>query len=66
MTFRNKFVDKIYKYIYRHSGETILIKDIIEETGLSKATVHKYLKWLIRRQYVIKNGKKFTVADGFI
>ena len=66
MNFKNKFADKTYKYIYRHSGETILIKDIIEDTGFARATVHKYLKWLIRRQYVTKNGKKFSTADGFI
>lgn len=64
MNFKNKFVDKIYKYIYRHSGETILVKDIIDDTGFARATVHKYLNWLIRRDYVIKNGKKFTATDG--
>lgn len=58
---RNKFANKIYRYIYIHSGETILIKDIIETTGISKATVHKYLNWLIRRNLIKRNGKKFEV-----
>ena len=63
MTIRNKFAQRIFNYIYRHREETILIKDIIEETGISKATVHKYIKWLIRRELITKNGKKFSVPN---
>lgn len=61
-SIRNKFANKIYRYIYIHSGETILVKDIIEFTGISKATVHKYLKWLIRRNLIKRNGKKMEVV----
>lgn len=61
MNFVNKYADKVFKYIYRHDGETILIKDIIEETGLAKGTVHKYIKWLLRRNLIIKNGKKISI-----
>ena len=61
MTIHNKFADKLYKYIYRHDGETILIKDMIEETGVSRATTFKYIKWLERRELIFREGKKFRV-----
>ena len=61
MTILNKYADKIYKYIYIHDGETILIKDIIEWTGISRGTVFKYIKWLLRRNLIIKDGKNFKV-----
>ena len=63
MTFVNKYADRIYKYIYIHSGETILIKDIIEWTGFSRKTVFKYIKWLLRRNLITKNGKYFEVVQ---
>jgi len=63
MTIRNKYAQKIFNYIYRHRDETILIKDIITETGFCKVTVHKYINWLIKRDLIIKNGKKFSVPN---
>lgn len=61
VNFRNKYIAKIYKYIYIHDDETILIKDIIAETRISKATVVKYVKWLERRELIKKTGKHFKI-----
>lgn len=61
MHFFNKNLAKIYKYIYIHDDETILIKDICTATGISKPTVHKYIKWLIRRELIKKDGKHFSI-----
>lgn len=61
MTFFNRFITKIYNYIYFHRGETLLIKDIVADTGISKPTVIKYIKWLQRRDLIKKTGKKFDI-----
>lgn len=61
VTFFNKYLNKIYKYIYIHDTETILIKDIVLETGYSEKTVIKYVKWLERRDLIKKVGKKFFI-----
>ena len=61
MTIRNKYAHKIYHYIYCNDGQTILIKDIISETQISKPTVHKYLKWLERRNLIRRAGKRFYI-----
>lgn len=61
MTFRNKFIQKIYQYIYIRDGQTILIKDIIEETGISRGTVFKYIRWLERRELIERRGKVFNI-----
>ena len=50
MQFFNKNLAKIYKYIYIHDA-----------TALSKPTVHKYIKWLIRRELIKKDGKHFSI-----
>lgn len=59
MHLPHKFLRNIYKYIYIHSNETILIKDICKYTGYSKPTVIKYVKWLQERDIIKKTGKHF-------
>ncbi len=61
MIFFNKNIEKIYKYIYIHDNQTILIKDICRETNISKATVIKHIKWLIKRELIKKDGKHFSI-----
>lgn len=61
MTFFNKNLAKIYKYIQFHDDETILIKDICRATGISKPTVIKFVRWLERRELIKKNGKHFKI-----
>ena len=40
-----------------------LVKDIIEDTGFCKVTVHKYLKWLEKRNLIRREGKKIFAVD---
>lgn len=62
MHLPHKFLRNIYKYIYIHSGQTILIKDICKATGYSKPTVIKYIRWLTERDIIKKSGKHFEVS----
>lgn len=61
MKFLNKFIEKIYRYIYIHDGETILLKDICAATRISEPTVRKYIRWLERRELIKKTGKHFEI-----
>ena len=61
MRFVNKYIDRIYKYLYIHDGETILQKDIASDLQIDKKTIRKYLKWLVRREYIKKDGKKISI-----
>ena len=61
MRFKNWRVGKIYKYLYLHDDQTVLIKDICEATRLSKPTVIKYVRWLEKLGLIKKSGKHFEV-----
>lgn len=58
----NKYARKIYKYIELHDGETILMQDFAKATQISQPTIRKYLRWLIRRELITKNGKHFATS----
>lgn len=62
MRFINKYADKVYRYLYRHDGETLLLKNIARDTEISRPTVRKYLRWLERRGYIKKDGKQFSIV----
>lgn len=61
VNFRNKFLQKVYKYIYIHDDETILMKDMEKETGITEKTCRKYVRWLERRELIKKDGKHFKI-----
>lgn len=61
MRFFNWRLERIYKYIYIHSGETILKKDICTTLNLCKPTVNKWIKWLKKRELIKVEGKKFEI-----
>lgn len=61
MHIRNTYANRIYKYLLLHDGQTNLQIDISDETGLSRPTVRKYLKWLERRNIIKKTGKKISI-----
>lgn len=63
MFLPHKFLRNIYKYIYIHNKETILIKDICKGTGYTKPTVIKYVKWLEEREIIRRDGKYFEVLQ---
>lgn len=61
INFRNKFAQKIYKYIYIHDGETILLKNMARDTGICDKTCRKYVKWFERRGLIKKTGKTYDI-----
>ncbi len=61
MRFVNKFADRVYKYLYIHDQETLLLKDIARDTGICDTTCRKYIRWLEKRGYIKKNGKYYEI-----
>lgn len=61
MRFVNKFADRVYKYLYRHDNETLLLKNIARDTDMSIKTCRKYINWLVRRGYIKKDGKHYEI-----
>lgn len=61
LTFRNKFAQKVYKYLYIHNDETILLKDMASEIGICDKTCRKYIRMFERRGYIKKTGKHFEI-----
>lgn len=61
MKFFNPYLDKIYKYIYIHDGQTLLLKDIAKDLSITQPTARKYIKWLARRDLIKKVGKKYYI-----
>lgn len=61
MNFRNKYIQRIYNYIYIHDDETILLKDMSDDTRFCQKTCRKYIKWLEKRELIKKDGKHFKI-----
>lgn len=61
MKFFNRYLDKIYKYIYIHDEQTILIQDMVRDLEISKSTIYKYLRWLEKRELIEKKRKYFRI-----
>lgn len=51
----------LYAYIKAHDGQTILIKDIENETGMTNKTIAKKIKLLVENGFISRDGKKFFV-----
>lgn len=61
MRFVNRFADRIYKYIYIHDDEFLLLKKMSEDLKICQPTLRKYIRWLERRGYIEKKGKHFKI-----
>lgn len=61
MKFLNKYIDKIYKYIYINDGQIFILTEMEKEIGITRKTIAKYLKWLERRELIKKNGKRIFI-----
>lgn len=61
MNFMNSRLDKLYKYIYIHDDQTLLLQNIAAEINISRPTLNKYLKWLERRELIHRDGKHFKI-----
>lgn len=59
----SKFVKSVYVYIKRHDGQTILLKDIMDALGTTYPTVINCVRWLIDRDLIRRDGKKFSVVE---
>ena len=63
MTFFNKKLEQIYKYIYIHDDQTILLQDMAMDLNICRITCRKYIKWLERRGLIKKTGKHFKIMQ---
>lgn len=54
-------IREVYKYIYFHDDETLLIKDIADAICFSEKTTRKYIRWLERHAIIQREGKHYTV-----
>lgn len=52
----------ILQYIRTRSGQTILIKNIAEETAISPKTISKKIKFLEENGYIKREGKNFYIV----
>lgn len=63
MAWRDVYTMVIYRYIKEHDGNTILLKDIMEEFNLTYPTVRNRIKRLIGMGKIKRNGRKFEVVN---
>lgn len=61
MRFRNKIIDKIYKYIYINDGQLFIQTEMEKDLGINRKTIAKYLKWLEKRELIKKVGKRIFI-----
>ncbi len=54
----------LYSYIKTHSGQTILIKDIVNDTGMTNKTISKKIALLSENGFIRREGKKFFDLKG--
>ncbi len=58
MRFFNKKLERLYRYLYIHDQQIILMQEVVEEIQVSAPTVRKLLKWLEERELIKRIGKK--------
>lgn len=51
---------RILKSVATREGATL--RELVEETGLAKSTVHKHLETLRANEYLIKNGEQYGLS----
>lgn len=61
MQFFNKKIQSIYKYLYIHDNQTILLKDMERDLNITRKTIAKHIKWLEKRGLIKKNGKHYNI-----
>lgn len=61
MRFLNKKLNAIYKYLYIHDGDIYCQSEIAKDLGFTRTTVRKYVKYLIRREYIKKDGRRIHI-----
>ena len=61
--FPNLRIQRIYRYIQLNDGQNILYKDIESALNLSAPTVRKWIRWLLKRELIFKDGKRISIAE---
>lgn len=62
MKIRNTYAQRIYQYIYINDGQIFLQKEMAAELFISEPTIRKYLRWLERRNLIVRNGKRISTV----
>lgn len=63
MAWRDIYSRAVYMYIKEHNGQTILLRDIMEELNITYPTVRDRIRKLIKLGKIQKNGRKFKIID---
>lgn len=61
MAWRDIYTMSIYRYIKEHDGNTILLKDLMEEFNITYPTIRDRINKLIRMKKIERKGRKFKV-----
>lgn len=61
MAWRDIYTMSVYRYIKEHDGQTILLRDIMEELNITYPTVRDRIKKLIQMKKIQKTGRKFKI-----
>lgn len=65
INFNDLYTQIIYNYIDMHNGDLILYKDLMAKYKMSYPTIRKKVNWLIKNNYIHKNGRKFFIVPHF-
>ena len=63
--FPNLYTQIIYDYLEKHDDELILMKNLQEKYHISQPTIRKYIRWLEKNHYIIRNKRHFQVIPRF-
>lgn len=63
MVWRDIYTMSIYRYLKEHEGNTILLKDIMEEFHITYPTVRNRINKLIKMKKIIRDGRKFKIIS---
>lgn len=63
MGWRDIYTMSIYRYIKEHDGNTILLRDIMEEFNITYPTVRNRIKKLIQMKKIERVGRKFKIIS---
>lgn len=63
--FPDIYTQLIYGYIADRDGDQILYKDLISKYKMSYTTIRKKVNWLIKNNYIRKNGRTIKLVPHF-
>ena len=51
----------VFDYIKQHNGQTILMKNMEQDTAITQTTLRKKIKLLAEKNLIKKDGKNFYI-----